>query len=287
MDGFPCESSTRKKRCGPVGISRPRCRRRRQRSPARFPTACGRPPRRSADAARRPAGVHRPGRVHSAPGVRSVRRRRFTAVVRLAKAKASRAPVRHHALPVFPAATPVTTPAGAGAPDATRPAGSSASPDRLPVRGRRLPETFEIQRRQVAQRGMTPPRVVPPFDEREHRRPRLGVRRPLRAVEQLALQRREEALGHRVVEAVADRTHRRRHAPFLTAGAEGQRRVLAALVGVMDHRRRSALLHGHLQRFGHQRRAQVRCHRPTHDPPAEHVEDDGQHRGSRPASGRT
>ena len=67
MDGFACESSTRKKRCGPVGISRPRRRRRRQRSPARFPTACGRPPRRSADAARRPAGVHRPGRSTAPP----------------------------------------------------------------------------------------------------------------------------------------------------------------------------------------------------------------------------
>ena len=104
----------------------------------------------------------------------------------------------------------------------------------------------------------------------------LGVRRPPRAGEQLALERREEALDQRVVETVADRTHRQLHAPLLTVGAEGQRRVLATLVGVVDHRRRSALLHGHLQRLGHQCRAQARRHRPTHHPPAEHVHDDGQ-----------
>ena len=48
-------------RCGSVGISRPRRRHGRQRPPARFPTACGRPPRRPSDAARRRPGVHRPG----------------------------------------------------------------------------------------------------------------------------------------------------------------------------------------------------------------------------------
>ena len=37
-----------------------------------------------------------------------------------------------------------------------------------------------------------------------------------------------------------------------------------------------ALLHGHLQCLDYQLGAQVRRHRPAHDPPAEHVEDDGQ-----------
>ena len=55
------------KRCGPVGISRSRRRPDRQRSPARFPTDCGRPCPRSADAARCGPGVHRPGR-STAPG---------------------------------------------------------------------------------------------------------------------------------------------------------------------------------------------------------------------------
>ena len=44
----------------------------------------------------------------------------------------------------------------------------------------------------------------------------------------------------------------------------------------MHDRFGSALCDGHLQRFDDQRCAQVRGHRPTDDPPAEHVEDDGQ-----------
>ena len=48
-------------RCGSVGISRPRRRHGRRRSPARFPTGCGRPPGRPSDSARRRPGVHRPG----------------------------------------------------------------------------------------------------------------------------------------------------------------------------------------------------------------------------------
>ena len=48
-------------RCGSVGISRPRRRHARRRSPARFPTGCGRPLGRPSDSARRRPGVHRPG----------------------------------------------------------------------------------------------------------------------------------------------------------------------------------------------------------------------------------
>ena len=60
-------------------------------------------------------------------------------------------------------------------------------------------KTFELQRRRVAQRGMAAPRVVPPFNELEHGRPRLSVRGQGRAGEQFALKRREEALGRIVL----------------------------------------------------------------------------------------
>ena len=63
-------------------------------------------------------------------------------------------------------------------------------------------------------------------------------------------------------------THRQRHVPFPASGAEGQRRVLAALVGMMDDTIRPALRYGHLQRLDHQLRAQVRRYRPADDPPA-------------------
>ena len=44
----------------------------------------------------------------------------------------------------------------------------------------------------------------------------------------------QEALAHGVVEAIADRTHRRPYAR-LTTLAKGQRSILAALGGVMNH----------------------------------------------------
>ena len=54
-------TSRMKMRCGSVGISWPRRRHGRQRSPARFPRACGCPPRRPSDSTQRRPGIHRPG----------------------------------------------------------------------------------------------------------------------------------------------------------------------------------------------------------------------------------
>jgi hypothetical protein len=55
------------------------------------------------------------------------------------------------------------------------------------------------------------------------------------AVEELTLERREEALAHRVVVRVADRSHRRTHARLAAPKSERGRRVLASLIGVVDH----------------------------------------------------
>ena len=54
------------------------------------------------------------------------------------------------------------------------------------------------------------------------------------AVEQLALERGEEALAQRVVVRIAYRAHRGAHAGLPTAQPEGDGGVLAALIGVMD-----------------------------------------------------
>ena len=51
--------------------------------------------------------------------------------------------------------------------------------------------------------------------------------------EEFAFKRGEEALAHGVVVGVPDRAHRWLHAGFSAAPAELERRVLAALVGVM------------------------------------------------------
>src|SRR6266403_146229 len=69
--------------------------------------------------------------------------------------------------------------------------------------------------RAVAEGGMQPRRVVPAFDEAEAGHLRLGLRRKAATFQQLALEGREEALAHRVVVGVADRSHRRPHAGFL------------------------------------------------------------------------
>ena len=64
----------------------------------------------------------------------------------------------------------------------------------------------------LRQRRVPPPAVVPALDPLEHARPRLGPRAVTYPVHQLALQAAEEALGHRVVVAVARPAHAARDA---------------------------------------------------------------------------
>jgi hypothetical protein len=68
--------------------------------------------------------------------------------------------------------------------------------------------SLECDRREVAEARMPPARIVETLDELEHRGPRLRLRLEPPPVEQLALKRCKEALGHRVVMGVADRSHR-------------------------------------------------------------------------------
>src|ERR1019366_3106596 len=114
--------------------------------------------------------------------------------------------------------------------------------------------------------------VVPALDELEHRHPRLDLGLEAVAREQLAFQGREEALAHRVVEAIADRSHRRTYPGFAAARAELDRGVLGALVGVMDDVAGTALPQRKIERLEHQLSAQMGLHRPAHDLAAEHIE---------------
>src|SRR5437879_13434315 len=110
---------------------------------------------------------------------------------------------------------------------------------------------------------MSTPRIVPAFDEAEDGEARVGLRAEAVAMEQLALERREEALAHGVVVGIAHTTHRRPDAGLATAPAEGERRVLAALIRVMNHRGRSALCDGHVERGQDELSAKMRFHRPA------------------------
>lgn len=67
-------------------------------------------------------------------------------------------------------------------------------------------------------------RVVPAFDEVEERELSLGMSAERAALDELGLKRREEALAHRVVVAVADGAERRPYARLLAASAEGIRK---------------------------------------------------------------
>jgi hypothetical protein len=67
-------------------------------------------------------------------------------------------------------------------------------------------------------------RVVPAFDVLEDGQARSGLGREAVAIEQLALERGEEALAHRVVVRITDRSHRRPDAHQLAATPEGERR---------------------------------------------------------------
>src|SRR5215475_11306451 len=99
--------------------------------------------------------------------------------------------------------------------------------------------------------------VVPSLDEVEDGQPRFDLVLELLPIEQLAFERREEALAHRVVVRIADRTHRRADAHLATALAEGDRRVLAALIGMVDDVGRAALGERHVERLEDERGAEM------------------------------
>ena len=91
--------------------------------------------------------------------------------------------------------------------------------------------------------------VVPSLDEVEDGHPCVGLRGESLLFEQLAFQRSEETLTHRVVVTITDRAHRRTHPSLLATLAEGDRRVLTALVGVMNHILRVSLRQRHVERI--------------------------------------
>ena len=102
-------------------------------------------------------------------------------------------------------------------------------------------------RRCVVQSRVPAVRVVPPLEEFEHRPTGLVPRTEVMTVQQLAFQRGEEALAQGIVVAVSGRSHRRPDTGFPTTLAEGDRRVLGSLVGVVDHPSRTASPDRHVQ----------------------------------------
>lgn len=126
-------------------------------------------------------------------------------------------------------------------------------------------------------------RVVPALDEVEDRHTGFALVAEPMAVEQLALQGREEALTHRVVVAVADRAHRRTDTDLPAQEPKSDRGVLRPLIAVMDDRVRAALPEGHVQRVEHELGAQVGGHGPADHTPTAGIEHDRQVQEARPS----
>lgn len=99
-----------------------------------------------------------------------------------------------------------------------------------------------------------------PSNERKHRPASLYMRMEATTIQQLALQRGEKVLAESIVVTVADRSHGRSYPRFPAAFPEGDRGVLAALVGVMDHTGWAPLPDRHLEGIQDQLGAQMRGH---------------------------
>ena len=106
-------------------------------------------------------------------------------------------------------------------------------------------------------------RIVETLDVFEHRGFRLSVSFEVMSIQQLALKTCKEALGHRVVEAISDRSHRGTNPELFAAFAESDRGVLGAVVRVVDHRLRTALGERAFDRGDHQLGSQMIFHCPS------------------------
>src|SRR5579864_2418367 len=125
-------------------------------------------------------------------------------------------------------------------------------------------------------------RVVPALDEVEYCERSFALILKAMLDQKFALKRRVETFAHRVVEAVADRTHRWFHARFLAAIPECNRGVLAALIGMVNHTLRFAPVKRHVERIQYKLGSQVLSHRPADNAAAVDVEYDGQEQETAP-----
>jgi len=145
------------------------------------------------------------------------------------------------------------------------------------------PSPFVCKRRQIVECGMPAVGVIEPLDVVEEREAGGIPRREGVSGEQFAFERGEEALRHRVVEAIPPTAHRGRHPRLAQPPPEREARILAPLVRVVnDSGDRSALPQGHFDRFDHYLRAEMLRHRPTDDAPSACIQDDREIKESGP-----
>src|ERR687893_277419 len=118
----------------------------------------------------------------------------------------------------------------------------------------------------MSQGGVSSPGIVEALDVLEDRTPRYVPSRPRVAVDQLPLERGNEALGHRVVVGIGHRSHRGQKTLFPEPAPELQGGVLAAPIGVVNQPSRwPASVDGHVHGIEDQFRPKVVRHGPSYD----------------------
>src|SRR4030095_13474058 len=117
-------------------------------------------------------------------------------------------------------------------------AACKARPSAPPSLLRSIEATLELRRADLTERGVSAPLVIEHLDVIE--RGLLGVGVALKALGFFALHRREPALHHRVVIAIAPAAHVARDSVRVEARAIVLARIRAALVGVMQQPRLGA-----------------------------------------------
>ena len=106
-------------------------------------------------------------------------------------------------------------------------------------------------------------RVVPTFDPLEHRHSGFCLAVESASAQQLSLERGKETLSHGIVVRITDRSHRGSNTGLAAPLAERHRRILAALVAVVDDVPGPTLANSHIHRVQHQFGAEVVRHRPA------------------------
>ncbi len=137
--------------------------------------------------------------------------------------------------------------------------------------------------RAIADRGMAASDIIKSLDEFKHGEFDFRLRLKRAPIEQFAFECGEKRLGHRVVVRIAHRTDGWHHTHFPAPLAEGEARVLAAVIGMMDHPTVGPTLReGHVDGRQHELGPQMILHRPTDHFARARIEHDRQEQKARP-----
>src|ERR1700687_1146886 len=109
---------------------------------------------------------------------------------------------------------------------------------------------------------MSPAWIVEALDEFEDGHARFGLVLEATPIKQLAFERGEEALRHRVVGGVSDRPHRGANTRLPTSFAELDGSVLRGLIRMVDPAARPPLPERHIEAVEHHLSVQSGRHRP-------------------------